>query len=214
LNVERSDRAHHPAAAAATVAHVAHVALDVVGRLREPCCLGLFQNLYPLTGRHRLGHPVSDQHVRTQTEGETDLLRPITLLSEVLLLVVTRAHPDADQFRRLHDVVRALPVEDLRVTFFRKGLLANHRAPELGLSVEDGAREAIVLIHVLVEQDRQVLHRDVFPRSHEGELEQADHDRGQGEVALSVVLEVDHESPARHLLEPVREFLLWDVHLA
>ncbi len=60
--------------------------------------------------------------------------------------------------------------------------------------LEDGAGElAVGLGHVRLEQRRQLLHRQVGPGAHEGELEEADDHRRQGVVALAAGAQVEHQ---------------------
>ena len=85
----------------------------------------------------------------------------------------------------------------------RQRILAHERPAYLGLPLEDRVAESIALVEILFEQFGQAFHRQVFARAHEGELEEADDDRGQRDESLFVVIQVNDQTAASHVRDPV-----------
>lgn len=96
----------------------------------------------------------------------------------------------------------------------RQRLLPDERAADLRFALEDGVLEAFVLDHVLIEELRQLGHGKIVAGPHKRELEEADYDRREEDVAPVVVLHVHDEPASGHLGHLVAEFVTRDVELA
>ena len=205
-DVEAADGVHHAARAAAAVADVAHVALDVVARLGQPGVLRLLQNLHRLPPGDALGDALPRQHLRPAVEAEAGAQGVQARVAGHLGVVAAGAQRDGVVAGVLDDGRGPLPVQHLGVVVGGQCLLVDQAAANLGLPVEDGVGELAILEQVLVKQPRQFLDRVVFADAHEGELEEADDDGREGDIPLAVVLQVEDEAALGHARDHVGQF--------
>lgn len=179
--------------------------LHVVARLGEPRRLGLVQDTERLGAVDPLGVTGPDESIGPGAEGEADAPGGVAGRVEVLGVVPAGAEGDRGAAGRLADPRGPFVVEDLR-RVRRKCGLADERAPDLRVAAEDGFRESgVSLEEILLEEPRPLGAGEIVARPHERQLEEADDRRGEGDVTLPALRQVEDEAAAGHVGEALVE---------
>ena len=169
--------------------------------------LGLGQDLQALLVGDRIGQPGPDQRISSRTEAQAGAQRCSAAVSHELGVLTARAVAHRHAGRLSDDVRRQLPVQHLDGRLVGQALLAHQRATDLRAPPKDRMCQPAVLEQVLVEQLGQLVDGNVFAHAHEGELEEADDHRGQRHPPRALMLQVEHQALAGHVVDDRPELL-------
>ena len=131
---------------------------------------------------------------RDIAEGQTGFHGGIQLTgdAQMVVLVTAETGADTDKISFFYDMGGPLVVQDMVGLFCHENGLVDEDPPQFCVhSQEEILDEILFHIDILIKELTQVFLINIAPGSHQGELEKADHGRGQDELADAVIIGVD-----------------------